>query len=878
MTRRSTSKLSKEIEIDPSTKSKIDKYTAQIVSLQAENINLNNENQVLAEKFNKLTEYNQTLGDDLANFDEEIVNLEQTLQIKTTQYQKLIKRVELLDQQIIDYRKSLMSDQNFSNAALKLKKLEEKKKAIFKRLDELNENPNCNGTGIIETRALLLEHIKSLEQTNTDLVQQKALLKFLLDKDKTVAQKKAALNEMIKKKNEEQSQLLSEIHQIRKNPKETATELLKSSVFHESQGYSEFADDEENDQEIATPNTKNATSTHPKNQSNDQNNPSGEIAHQNEQSDYSSTSIQQKSKNSTKKFDKSETNDDVQHSKSKRSNHNDSANPNDESKSATHSDENKLIDNSRVEKSQHNDDNSNVDDGHKQKKVNQNSESESLQSDNKLSSKKQKIKDKNQQDPRRIKTDSDSLDNEIPIVDDRPSSSRRSKKDDDELSKHSSNKPKKSENEHNQKRKKPTKLPSLQLSNNNQSEHKIGAVSKKESQLLSNSNSIQKSTNAKKKVPDNYIDIETQINEHDFNPIVKNRSITSSRESEARNKLNSLKKEIETKLKEKEELQKELNKPPPVFELSNKKFVSIAPLPDAIHDLSLNVFKHRNLGSQTEITGESIDFHMKLLEKQLSELNVTSDLQDEIQNLQNQIKIVNDSIAEAKIEGENRDQQIKKVKNDLKCAKANIESEQQNQDLETRRKNEILAEIETLRSDIREKQDEFEAQTIKNREMQEKLDELIKIRNALERDIEDMSMRERPEIQTLSDQVHTYQGRVVEAQSRLQKAEEELETKRDTLMKLKKSPNIKTYKDLVIRKIKLERRLNKWKMLLKDSKESMQSLEAFSSQNYQKRAGLVQTLEKYEREKADKEEELRDLESYSTLLNALIHEQNENWS
>ena len=42
-----------------------------------------------------------------------------------------------------------------------------------------------------------------------------------------------SLNEMIKKKNEEQSQLLGEIHQIRKNPKETATELLKSSVFHE---------------------------------------------------------------------------------------------------------------------------------------------------------------------------------------------------------------------------------------------------------------------------------------------------------------------------------------------------------------------------------------------------------------------------------------------------------------------------------------------------------------------------------------------------------------------------------------------------------------------------------------------------------------------
>ena len=141
-----------------------------------------------------------------------------------------------------------------------------------------------------------------------------------------------------------------------------------------------------------------------------------------------------------------------------------------------------------------------------------------------------------------------------------------------------------------------------------------------------------------------------------------------------------------------------------------------------------------------------------------------------------------------------------------------------------------------------------------------------------------MAMRERPEIQTLTSQVHTYQSRVKEVQGKLQKAEEELAGKKEELNNLKKSKEMETYKDLVIRKTKLERRINKWKMLLKDSKETMQSLEAFSSQNYQKRQQLAKSLEKYEREKADKEEELRDLENYSALLRALLHEQNENWS
>ena len=93
----STSRSTTESESMTSMKLKVDRYAAKIVSLQSENIKLNNDNQLLAQKFNGLTEYNQTLGNDLANFDEEIVFLEQQISQKTNEFRQLSKKADNLE-------------------------------------------------------------------------------------------------------------------------------------------------------------------------------------------------------------------------------------------------------------------------------------------------------------------------------------------------------------------------------------------------------------------------------------------------------------------------------------------------------------------------------------------------------------------------------------------------------------------------------------------------------------------------------------------------------------------------------------------------------------------------------------------------------------
>jgi hypothetical protein len=60
-------------------------------------------------------------------------------------------------------------------------------------------------------------------------------------------------------------------------------------------------------------------------------------------------------------------------------------------------------------------------------------------------------------------------------------------------------------------------------------------------------------------------------------------------------------------------------------------------------------------------------------------------------------------------------------------------------------------------------------------------------------------------------------------------------------------------------------------MLLRDSRETLQSLEAFSAINVQKKVTLCESFEKYQRGKVDAEVEL-----YSDMLDALWKEQQEN--
>jgi len=116
----------------------------------------------------------------------------------------------------------------------------------------------------------------------------------------------------------------------------------------------------------------------------------------------------------------------------------------------------------------------------------------------------------------------------------------------------------------------------------------------------------------------------------------------------------------------------------------------------------------------------------------------------------------------------------------------------------------------------------------------------------LERDLGDLAQRERPEVQLLAREVHRYRERAHTSREGLGDDELRLREKQERLDGLRRSEESRVHKNMMIRRDKLERRLIGWKKLLRDSRETMQALEAASAENHRKRQGLAANLEKHQ--------------------------------
>jgi chromosome segregation ATPase len=311
--------------------------------------------------------------------------------------------------------------------------------------------------------------------------------------------------------------------------------------------------------------------------------------------------------------------------------------------------------------------------------------------------------------------------------------------------------------------------------------------------------------------------------------------------------------------------------------LSVSRCSSFLILADAVHGLSLRLFVNRSARTQTELTGSTFDFHARILRTVEQEAMAISDSDEKIKALRGDIAKRSDLIRAAQAEATGRQVRIHRIKEELRSARVNIERNEVLQRSEAQMRAQVRARLQELKLTTRQQQAALDAKAEEIAEATARLEDLAVIRNSLDRDLEDAAQREKPEVQTLATEVQAYQQRVAEARERFASAEEHLRRRRATLEEIRQSEDVRRYKDLIVRRAKLERRILKWKMLLKDAHETLQSMEAYSAQNLQKRQTLSKAFEKAERAKIETDEELRELELYSDLLAALLREQFENW-
>ena len=183
-----------------------------------------------------------------------------------------------------------------------------------------------------------------------------------------------------------------------------------------------------------------------------------------------------------------------------------------------------------------------------------------------------------------------------------------------------------------------------------------------------------------------------------------------------------------------------------------------------------------------------------------------------------------------------------------------------------------------LKADIEKKSEQLEEFVEKTREAEILLRALTDQKAELEMEVYEMTEGEDPQIRGLQSELELFDSKRKDAQQRELKAQEDLIRKKEVIDDMRASEGRQRYRKLMLRKINLERRIQKWKMLLQDTKDSIQILEQFSTDKRDRRQSLRDAVERGEQMKFDKEEELSEIDGYRQLLEDLLKEHQLNWT
>jgi hypothetical protein len=325
-----------------------------------------------------------------------------------------------------------------------------------------------------------------------------------------------------------------------------------------------------------------------------------------------------------------------------------------------------------------------------------------------------------------------------------------------------------------------------------------------------------------------------------------------------------------------------LKNPPPKpkrkLEISAVRTVPISTPPDLTKTFALKDYNRRTAWAQTDTTNSMIEEKLKVLERQRTERKAAESLHDSLQTLEQKIADTKTQIEEAKREGEQKKQRIQQLKTEM----GNVQDEIQQEDMlalkEEARAREYAAELDRVDGQIKAKQGQLEKVTNQVGALQMHLKEMQKFRLILEAELNDLQKREKPEVRQLVDDLQSSRAKLSEASGKVAQMIKEVEAKRQQLEQLQNSEELKRYQDLKMERLNLERRLKKWTSLLRDSKETLQGLEAFSVANAARRQTAAEGLKVKERMIMRKEAEVADLEQYAELLETMIREHRQNWA
>ena len=368
---------------------------------------------------------------------------------------------------------------------------------------------------------------------------------------------------------------------------------------------------------------------------------------------------------------------------------------------------------------------------------------------------------------------------------------------------------------------------------------------------------------------------------------------SSSKEKELLKQLEQLQVDIGRSLKEKEDLSDQLQKLKEENEILRKKIkerkehqINKNEKTDNITKEERNIEKASiitsNVGNQTKINSVFIDKEKKRLNEIKKEYDQQKQLEKEVKDKQNEIVALKVQINNNKNEAKKKDKQLEIVKRDLNAYK---EQNQLMDDNSSSIDSSVSSQVNIFTPSGGVKKLNVNSNsyanltlTLNQKNKESILQDLYRQNDMLKKSLADMDYRERPQIQKLLEEVNSAKDKVKQAKEKLESLNQELFTIREEFSESRRLPERDEFIEEELTKMKLERRLSKWRMLFYNCGQTIQAIENFSSKNTGKRDSLVDVLEKEQRANRENEKKIQDIEDYSLLLDVILNDYRTHWA
>lgn len=906
MSRRSARSFNRSKNAHPgSIERQVDELTTHIIFKQNENAKLKRRNQGRLAEFQKMTSYNQDLGNEVANLDDNYYLIENEMGEKAELLDELNSKMELMEKEMRQYRAILLANKEFADDAHYLRKVQKKRNKLITQVKEIEILMNNNETSNNSLQEMK-DQIKLAKLHNQAIQEQIDLLTYLSDKSVDQETKKNKVDQLVTECDEKIQAINEQIQeQTEINMKKRAIKSRSTSHSRFS-GSSAFADDEANESSALFSSSQltevkisglesESSSTKKKKRSSKDKDNKGELEAENTKKDEKESKDEGKSEKEHKSDSKKESSDEKH----------DSTN---EPKGDKHQSESYKIAleiGEGVENTEDkNIDNEDLKSGESKKEeekpigmneipeLSENSSSDtSKQEDNKtdeVSTKAEEENDKNSSS----KTEEEKIakdDKENNISSKEEEEEKKDKKDKSSSSSSSSSSSESKENEkkdeeikeeektHSQDDSvkselsdKPENIPQLgedvvtENKKRKKKKHKKAEGNEEEEEKKKKIVIVKKIKKVKKPHQDVPLDIGVSDDVDDY---------IRRREEEWQRELARIQ-----KIKEQHRINEE--KLAKAKEIYQNKVKERDQLKAVMKDNPLFILKKCNEEdsqsqySQTDITNEKYNRKEAKLQQKRDRMSQVDVLAEKVKKMQDEAAEIDEQLENNKKDSESKEKKLREIKDEYEILKAEQEINEKSSILQ---KNAYAAEA-PIRAEIRAKQVELDRLIKHRKSAEERYKELLRQRAVFERDLDDMYHREKPEIKRLMSEVGEYRQKVQEGKNSLERTQNILAQKQEELENERVSDIVNRCNDMTVQKFKLERSQNKWRFLITDTKETLQHIEAYSTLNYPNRKRMSEQLEKLEREKIRRDNEFRQMDEYSLLCSKLLMEHQTNWS